>query len=247
MDGLPDDPATRRAWLQDWATEQRQRIGPTRAQALRFKLVQTGGELARRLERSAGRVLDRGLDTSAAATEPEHEHSDRVHYVPSPWHVLPRALRYLGVTDRDVFVDFGCGKGRVVHQAARRPFRRVIGVEVSPALAEAARSSLAARRHQHRCRDVEIVVADVTAFRVPDDFTVGYFFQPFTGETFDRVLRGIVESIDREPRRVRLIYVLPPRGLRSQLLATKKFRLLKEQRTRLLDPPEYQAVIFESC
>ena len=127
-------------------------------------------------------------------------------YAPSAWYVLPRALRYLGVSDRDVFVEFGCGKGRVVHQAARRPFRRVVGVEISPVLAEAARSGLAARRHQHRCRDVEIVVADVTAFRVPDDLTVGYFYYPFTGQTFESVLRGIVESIDRNPRRVRLIF-----------------------------------------
>jgi cyclopropane fatty-acyl-phospholipid synthase-like methyltransferase len=87
--------------------------------------------------------------------------------------VLPRALRYLGVSDRDTFVDFGCGKGRVVHQAARRPFRRVIGVEISPVLAEVARNGLAARRHQHRCGSVEIVVSDVTQYRVPDDLTIG--------------------------------------------------------------------------
>ena len=78
-------------------------------------------------------------------------------------------LRYLGVSDRDVFVEFGCGKGRVVHQAARRPFRRVVGVEISPVLAEAARSGLAARSHQHRCRDVEImsVAGEVRRFRPP--------------------------------------------------------------------------------
>src|SRR4029450_218589 len=105
-----------------------------------------------------------GLDTSGHAREPEHHHSDRVLYVPSAWHVLPRALRYLGVSDRDTFVDFGCGKGRVVHQAARRPFRRVIGVEISPHLAEIARTNLAARRHEHRCRNVEIVVSDVAEY-----------------------------------------------------------------------------------
>jgi hypothetical protein len=39
---------------------------------------------------------------------------------PTPWHILPRALRKVGASDDDVFVEFGCGKGRVVHQAARR-------------------------------------------------------------------------------------------------------------------------------
>ena len=128
-------------------------------------------------------------------------------YGPSPRWTLPRALRFLGVSDRDTFVDFGCGKGRVVHQAAKRPFRRVIGVEISPALAEIARANLATRRHQHRCPNVEIVVADAKEFPVPDDLTIAYFWHPFTGETLEAVLRGIVDSIDRHPRRVRLIYL----------------------------------------
>ena len=136
-------------------------------------------------------------------SEPEHDHPDRVHYVPSPAWMLPRVLRLLGVSDRDTLVDFGCGKGRVVHQAAKRPFRRVIGVEISPALAEIARTNLATRRHQHRCPNVEIVVADAKEFRVPDDLTIAYFWHPFMGETFEAVLRRIVDSIDRHPRRVR--------------------------------------------
>ena len=202
--------------------------------------------LARGPQRFANRMLERGLDTSGDAFAPEHDHPDRVAYAPSGWHVLPRALRYLGVSERDTFVDFGCGKGRVVHQAARRPFRRVIGVEISPALAEIARANLAARRHQHRCRDVEIVVADVAEFAVPDDLTIAYLFHPVENETFDAVLRGIVDSIDRHPRRVRLIYVSPILG--SRVLATGRFRLLTEQRSRLLETPRstLQASIYES-
>ena len=95
----------------------------------------TASRHSSRWEGSASRRLDRGLNTSGSAWEPEHDHPDRTNYLPSPWHVLPRALRYVGVSDRDVFVEFGCGKGRVVHQAARRPFRRVVGVEISPVLA----------------------------------------------------------------------------------------------------------------
>jgi predicted RNA methylase len=46
----------------------------------------------------------------------------------------------------------------------------VIGVEISPVLAEIARTNLAARRRQHRCRSVEIVVSDVKEFSVPEIF-----------------------------------------------------------------------------
>jgi hypothetical protein len=67
------------------------------------------------------------------------------------------------------------------------------------------------------------------------------------GETFETVLRGIVDSIDRNPRRVRLICVSLPEETRSKILATGRFRLRKEQRSRLFDiATPAQAAIFES-
>lgn len=82
---------------------------------------------------------NRGLDTSAHAIEPGHLHPDRVWYQPSGWNFLPRVLRGEEVPATDVFVDFGSGKGRVLYQAAQNRFARVIGVEISAALSEAAR------------------------------------------------------------------------------------------------------------
>jgi SAM-dependent methyltransferase len=259
MDGLPKDPAQRRERLERWAAEQterreRRRVEKNEARArLRVRiwpLVRRWNHLRANLrfasvaQRVADSVLDRDLDTSARATEPEHEHPDRLLYVASPWHVLPRALRYLGATDQDVFVEFGCGKGRVLHQAAKLPFRRIVGVEISPELAEIARSNLAARADQHRCVNIEIVVSDAADFRVPDDLTIGYLYHPFRDATLDAVLRNIIHSLDRRPRRVRLIYVYPLGA--EQILATGRFRLVKQQRSRLLDNPHTQTSIFES-
>jgi SAM-dependent methyltransferase len=250
-----DDPAARREALERWADE---KLGRKPRGRFRIKVAQRlpGPErlargslraiasLRRPADRLADRVLDRGLDTSSQLKLPIHGVEDRVLYVPSSWHVLPRALRYIGVSEEDTFVDFGCGKGRIVHQAALWPFRRVIGVEVSPELAEIARSVLAARSHQHRCRNVEIVVSDVREFRVPDDFTIGYFFRPFGDRTLQAVLQAIVESIDRNPRRVRLIYLWPMTS-RSKILATGRFRVVKEQWSPLRGNVD-RVAIFES-
>jgi SAM-dependent methyltransferase len=208
----------------------------------RAKRIAAG--VKRQLMSGANRVLDRGLNTTDLAVEPEHDHFDRLPYKPSAWHVLPRALRYLGVSHHDTFVDFGCGKGRVLHQAAKRPFRRVVGVEISPALADVARAGLAARSHEHRCRDVEIVVADAKDYQVPDDLTIAYVFHSFRGETLDAVLRGITDSIDRNPRRVRLIYVHPV--FNDTVLGTGRFRLMKMQRGGLRADHLNRAAIYES-
>ena len=247
MNLSPEDAAARRDRLERWVAEQQRRMD--RAQNPFWtrlgRTVTKGHRVARGSQWFADRVLNRGLNTSPTR-EPEHEHPDRVSYVPSPWHTLPRALRHLEVSDRDTFIDFGCGKGGVVHQAAKRPFHRVIGVEISPTLAEIARRNLAARSHQHRCRKVEIVVSDVAEYSVPDDLTIAYLFHPVVNETLDALLGSIVNSIDRHPRCVRLIYVSPMQS--SRVLATGRFRLLKVQRTRLLDPSisSTRTEIFES-
>jgi SAM-dependent methyltransferase len=247
VDRLPDDPAARQDWLEHWAAEQQRRIdeGPVPiTRQIRKALAAAPAQLEAASTQYVNRLLDRGLDTSGDSDEPEHAHSERVRYVPVAWHVLPRALHFVGVRRDDTFIDFGCGKGRAVHQAAMRPFRRVIGVEVSPPLAQIARAGLAARGHRHRCRDVQIVVCDAAEFPVPDDLTVAYFFDPFHGATLDTVLGHIVESIDRRPRRVSLIYVHPQHA--RQVLATGRFRLVKEQRGGLRDTRVNRAAIFES-
>src|SRR5262249_43360135 len=241
MDVQPDDLASGRRSLEQWAAEQadRGRI----AKRSRLDRVRTGLGIGRGgpkaalpslVRRLTDRVLDRGLDTAAPAIDPEHHHQpDYLPYGPSAWHVVPRALRYVGVSEADTFVDFGSGKGRVLHQASKRPLRRVIGVEISPELAQAARALVAANRPRYRCRDIEVVVSAAADFRVPDDMTIAYMYNPFSGETLDAVMRNIVDSMDRNPRLIRLIYARPDH--RERVLATGRFRLVKEQRSRLLD------------
>jgi SAM-dependent methyltransferase len=251
-----DDPAPRRESLERWVAQQAERGAsperPTSGLARARLRLAAGAARARPaywLPRFADRLLDRGPGTSVPAIGPEHAHPDRNLYGASAWHVLPRALRYTGVSESDVFVDFGCGKGRVLQQAAKRPFRRVIGVEISPALAAAARRGLAARRSRRRGPDVQVVVSDAADFRVPDDMTIAYLFHPFRDETLDAVLRNVVDSLDRNHRTVHLIYVHPSQP--AHVLATGRFRLVEEQRSRLLDatlsrhPSLCRASIFE--
>jgi SAM-dependent methyltransferase len=233
--GVPSDQdAEQVERLERWAAEQR-------TISERRQKIPKREPLA---ERIANRFFDRGLHTGGRDFEREHLDAGRLGYAASAWRTLPRALRYVGVSSDDVFIDYGCGKGRVVHQAAKRPFRKVIGVEISPSLAEAAREALAARKH--RCKDIEIVVADAREYRVPDDLTIVYFFHPFFGATMDAVLEDIIGSIDRNPRRVSIIYSYPLAG--DQVLATQRFRLVKQFRGSLRNPEGlHRTNIYESC
>ena len=135
---------------------------------------------------------------------------DRSDYKPSEWSVLPRILPKREVSEEDVFIDFGSGLGRVVFQAAARyPFKRVIGVELSERLNDVAKANIERNRHRLRCRDVELVASDVLDYVIPDDVTIAYFANPFTGDIFQRVVRGLLASVDGHPRRLRIIYRNP--------------------------------------
>jgi len=162
---------------------------------------------------------------------------ERTEYTPSGWFYVARGLRGAPITADDTFVDFGAGKGRVVIVVARRyRFGRVIGVEISPELVATGVENLERVRHTLRARDVELVACDAAAFAVPDDMTYAYFYNPFSGHTFERVLQNIVASLERRPRRLRLIYANPdnrltgPRTCEEAILATGRFEL--ERRSR---------------
>jgi len=148
----------------------------------------------------------------------------RVRYEPSGWLDLRRILRQDDVGPDDVFADLGSGKGRVVLQAARYPFRRVMGVELSPELTAIAHRNLATMSDR-RCREIELVTADVLEFEIPDDLTVVYLYNPFRGEIFGRVLEKLIESVDRAPRTLRMIYRTP---VEHELIeATGRFRPIR--------------------
>jgi SAM-dependent methyltransferase len=127
-------------------------------------------------------------------------------YLPTPWLVLEQLFRRLEVRDTDVFVDIGSGMGRVLLMAARRPFKRVIGVEKNVEMTELARRNVASSRRRFRCQDVELVAHDVLDWRIPDDLSVVYLFCPFPPEVLEVFMERLLASIDRHPRDVRLIY-----------------------------------------
>lgn len=104
-----------------------------------------------------------------------------------------------------VFLDYGAGKGRALAVAAARPFRKVIGVEISEDLARIARNNLARMKHR-RAGQVEVHCCDAAFFPVPADANVYFFFNPFAGETLAQVIRRIHQSWCGHPRDLFVIF-----------------------------------------
>jgi SAM-dependent methyltransferase len=135
-----------------------------------------------------------GIDTSGVV-QVENLHPDRslhsliIAYVGSQPSIVRRAISALGDTRDYVFVDLGCGKGRVTAAASEFPFRAVIGVELSAALAATARTNAAiiARQFPDRPK-INIAEANVVDFPLPAARVVFFNYHAFGPELIANIV-----------------------------------------------------------
>ena len=152
-----------------------------------------------------------------SGTQLGHATSEFGAYLAAPYAALWWGLKQIPATDeRDAFLDIGSGMGRVIVVAGTRRFRRVIGVEISPDLADRARENIALAGKRLRS-PVNILVDDACEYQIPEDITVIHLFNPFGGSVLTRVIENIRASLRRRPRRLALIYGNPKEFERMQL------------------------------
>lgn len=127
---------------------------------------------------------------------------DAFNYQPTERRHLEAMCEYLRLGERDVFVDLGCGKGRVVYFVALQNVKKVVGVELRRTLAEFARRKAS---EITTLAPVDIVHGDAARFFSPDG-TVFYLFNPFGPGTVREVIGNIRKSYIACPRPIRIVY-----------------------------------------
>jgi predicted RNA methylase len=180
-------------------------------------LKQKLGRLYRRAQRALEHaIFERGLQSTWTTD------------VSSGYLFVARGLWGNRITRDDVFLDYGSGRGRALLAAARFPFARVIGLEFVAAEAAIARANAKIAAPRLRCKQIEVIEDDATVWQVPDDVTYIYMYNPFWGETFTAMLDRVIESLDRRPRRLTIVYARPTCA--ADLLATGRFRRVRTSR-----------------
>jgi len=127
-------------------------------------------------------------------------------YMPSSYKDVLSMLRAAKVGMESVVVDYGCGLGRVVFTAAYLGAKRSIGVEFDEYIFYNAESNRKRSRFQDR---VSFVHQDASAFTIPDDANVFFFFNPFGSKTMSDVIERIERSLESAPRKICVIYFNP--------------------------------------
>jgi hypothetical protein len=104
---------------------------------------------------------------------------------------------------RYTFIDIGAGKGRGLLVASELHFRKVIGIELNPALAAIARSNVAHWTRTHsadstapRLSPIEVLEQDALDFDLPDTPTLLFLFHPFEAPVLTELLRRIQAQLE---------------------------------------------------
>lgn len=112
-------------------------------------------------------------------------------YDPTPRLVLRGILNEFAV-DRAGwnFVDVGTGRGRVVLEAARHRFRKVIGIEFAQELfAKAEKNISALGACEKEPRHVEVHHCDATEWTAPSGPTIYFLYNPFDADVLEKFLK----------------------------------------------------------
>jgi SAM-dependent methyltransferase len=134
-------------------------------------------------------------------------------YAGSQPSIIHAALTTLPALDGYTFIDLGCGKGRPLLVSSEFPFRELIGVELSPKLADMAHKNAAVlKSHFPERPPITIVTGDASAFPFPAGNIVLFLYNPFGEEVIAKVVAGIEAALAAENRALFVVYYNPVYG-----------------------------------
>lgn len=155
-------------------------------------------------------LRDSELGIYTTGRNDRHSTRSRFPYEPTPYAVLDALINTGYINERDILLDYGCGKGRVPIYLHSVIGCSVVGIDVEPDFCKEAMSNVSSFlcRNSYNTDEngISIIQAKAQTYRVPDSITCCYFFNPFSIDVFKNVLDRIRESMVLSPRTIRLFF-----------------------------------------
>jgi SAM-dependent methyltransferase len=109
------------------------------------------------------------------------------------------------------FIDIGSGKGRALLLASDYPFRRIVGIELFPALDRVAQENIRKYKSDaQRCSAIEAICGDASEFQFPRaEPLVVYMFNPLPEAALKKMLRNLGNSLRSHSRPAYVVYHNP--------------------------------------
>lgn len=157
----------------------------------------------------------------------DETNADEYHhpYEPTPYTVLERLVTSGPITQEDVVLDYGCGKGRVGFFLSYRTKAKTIGIEYDDRIL-----GIALENQKTTISRVkpDFVLTKAEEYEVPPDVNRCYFFNPFSVEILHKVMARIIESYYENPRELFLFFYYPSDEYISYLMTVDELEFYDE-------------------
>ncbi|MEG0261218.1 MAG: class I SAM-dependent methyltransferase [Lysinibacillus sp.] len=150
-------------------------------------------------------------------------------YEPTPYAGLEQLFEQYTLPDNSVFVDMGCGKGRVPIYVHDKFGIQAVGIEMDAGFymeAEQNKKRHVQKKHSGVAITFEHTIAERYAIKPSDN--IFFFFNPFSIKIFRTVVHNMWESYEKNMRDIHIILYYPPHEYLHFLDRSTPFTLLHE-------------------
>lgn len=165
------------------------------------------------------------LELQIRTTGRDESNADQYHhpYEPTPYSVLERLAGSGLISEADVVLDYGCGKGRVDFFLSHRTGAKTVGIEYDEHIYR-----MALENSFSATSKAEFVLTRAEAYAVPEDVNRCYFFNPFSVEILHKVMARILESYYENPRELLLFFYYPSDAYIAYLMTVEELEFYDE-------------------
>lgn len=156
-------------------------------------------------------------------------HADEYYYPyePTPYSVLEKLAESEYIPKEAVFVDYGCGKGRVGFFLNYALDCKVTGVECDAGVYWQARENLTSYVKGTKRDKVFFLLGKAEEFLI-SEANAFYFFNPFSVEILKGVMGRILDSYYDNPREMTLFFYYPNDEYVSYLMTVEELNFMDE-------------------
>lgn len=131
-------------------------------------------------------------------------------YQGTNYYLIEKAFEFLKTQQANQqLVDFGSGKGRIIVVAAYYGFKNITGIDFSESLCREAGKNIDKIKPLFPDTNLTIICSDAANYPIENDTNVFFFFNPFDEVIMLKVVRNILSSVKKNPRKVYIVYVNP--------------------------------------
>lgn len=167
---------------------------------------------------------DKKLKIQTGGRDAYKEDAHHYPYEPTPYEVLERLVESEFLLSENILVDYGCGKGRVSFFLSHRTGCKAVGVEYDERMYKIALQNQRDYAGKGVC---EFVCRSAEEYEIENEDAF-FFFNPFSVETLARVMRRVMESYYRNPRRMLFFFYYPNDEYLVYLMSHSELMFLDE-------------------